>query len=263
MGTFTKNVYDAALLLNILSGRDEMDSTTARQLEHDFTAHLDKPIKGLKVAMPKEYFGEGLDGAVNNLIERAIAGLESLGAHVDQVSLPHSPFALETYYLIMPSEASANLARFDGIRYGFSKQGENILDTYLKRRSEGFGDETRRRIILGTYALSAGYYEAYYLRAQKARTLIRQDFEKVFEKFDVIVGPTTPTTAFKIGEKKDPVSMYLSDIYTVPVNLAGLPGISVPAGNINGLPVGLQIIGPKFAEEKILQVAYNFEQSQK
>jgi len=273
IGPLTKNVYDAALLLNILSGRDEMDSTTARQLEHDFTAHLDKPIKGLKVAMPKEYFGEGLDGAVNNLIERAIAGLESLGAHVDQVSLPHSPFALETYYLIMPSEASANLARFDGIRYGFSKQGGNILDTYLKSRSEGFGDETRRRIILGTYALSAGYYDAYYLRAQKARTLIRQDFEKVFEKFDVIVGPTTPTTAFKIGEKKGPVSMYLSDIYTVPVNLAGLPAISVPCGFIDNLPttnyqlpttklpVGLQIIGKKFDEETILRVAYNFEQA--
>ncbi len=261
IGPITKNVYDAALMMNILSGRDPMDSTTVSQVEHDFTAHLDKPIKGLKIAMPKEYFDEGLDSEINNTIEQAIAKLERLGAHVDQVSLPHSQYALETYYLIMPSEASANLARFDGIRYGFSKQGENILDTYLKSRSEGFGDETRRRIILGTYALSAGYYDAYYLRAQKARTLIRQDFENVFEKFDVIVGPTAPTTAFKIGEKEDPVSMYLSDIYTVSVNLAGLPAISVPAGKINGLPVGLQIIGPKFAEEKILQVAYSFEQS--
>ena len=263
IGPITKNVYDSALLLNVLSGQDQMDSTTVRQLEHDFTAHLDKPIKGMKIAMPKEYFGEGLDSEVNNIIEQAITKLESLGAHIDQVSLPHSQYALETYYLIMPSECSANLARFDGIRYGFSKQGENILETYLKSRSEGFGDEPRRRIILGTYALSAGYYDAYYLRAQKARTLIRQDFENVFEKFDVVVGPTAPTTAFKIGEKEDPISMYLSDIYTVSVNLAGLPGISVPAGKVNNLPVGLQIIGPKFAEEKILQVAYNFEQSQK
>lgn len=261
IGPLTKNVYDAALLLNILSGRDEMDSTTARLLEHDFTEHLDKPVKGLKVAMPKEYFGEGLDGGVNNTIEQAIAKLESLGAHVDQVNLPHSQYALETYYVIMASEASANLARYDGIRYGFSKAGENILDTYFKSRSEGFGTEVQRRIILGTYVLSAGYYDAYYLRAQKVRTLIRQDFEKVFEKFDVIVGPTTPTPAFKLGEKEDPVSMYLSDIYTVSVNLAGLPAISVPAGKVNNLPVGLQIIGPKFGEEKILQVAYSFEQA--
>lgn len=262
IGPITKNVYDAALLMNILSGKDAMDSTTIKQVEHDFTAQLDKPIKGLKIVMPREYFGEGLDSEVNNVIERAVTKLESLGAHVDQVNLPHSPYALETYYIIMSSEASANLARFDGIRYGFSKTGENILDTYLKSRSEGFGDEPRRRIILGTYVLSAGYYDAYYLRAQKVRTLIQQDFEKVFEKFDVIVGPTTPTTAFKIGEKEDPLSMYLSDIYTVSVNLAGLPAISIPAGKINGLPVGLQIIGPKFAEDKILQVAHNFEQSQ-
>ena len=262
IGPITKNVYDAALLLNILSGQDPMDSTTVRQLEKDFTANLGKPIKGMKIAMPKEYFGEGLDSEVNNIIEQAISKLESLGAHVDQVSLPHSKYALETYYLIMASEASANLARYDGIRYGFSKTGENILETYLKSRSEGFGEEVRRRIILGTYALSAGYYDAYYLKAQKVRTLIRQDFEKVFEKFDVIVGPTAPTTAFKIGEKEDPVSMYLSDIYTVSVNLAGLPAISIPAGKITGLPVGLQIIGPKFAEEKILQVAFNFEQNQ-
>lgn len=261
IGPITKNVYDSALLLNILSGRDEMDSTTARQLEHDFTANLDKPIKGLRVAMPKEYFGEGLDSEVNNTIEKAISKLESLGAHVDQVSLPHSKYALETYYIIMAAEASTNLARYDGVRYGFSKAGESILDTYLKSRSEGFGTEVRRRIILGTYVLSAGYYDAYYLRAQKARTLIRQDFEKVFEKFDVVVGPTTPTTAFKFGEKEDPVSMYLSDIYTVSVNLAGLPAISVPAGKIDNLPVGLQIIGPKFGEDKILQVAHNFEQA--
>ncbi len=214
-----------------------------------------------------------MDDAVNNAVEKAISQLESLGAHVDQVSLPYSPYALATYYLIMPSEASSNLARYDGIRYGFSKEGKNILETYLHSRSEGLGDEPRRRIILGTYALSAGYYDAYYLRAQKARTLICQDFEKVFEKFDIIVGPTAPTTAFRLGEKKDPLSMYLSDIYTVSVNLAGLPAISIPCGFIDSpatsyqlpvtrLPVGLQIIGPKFAEEKILQVAFNFEKLQ-
>ena len=175
--------------------------------------------------------------------------------------MPHADYALATYYLIVPSEVSSNLARYDGVRYGLRKEGENLLDTYLKSRSEGFGEEVRRRIILGTYALSSGYYEAYYLRAQKVRTLIRQDFEKVFEKFDVIVGPTTPTTAFKIGEKVDPLSMYLSDIYTVSVNLAGLPAISVPCGKVGDLPVGLQIIGRKFDEETILRLAYQYNGS--
>src|SRR3989338_2304685 len=256
VGPLTKNVYDSALLLNFLAGKDSMDSTTVNERVPDFTENLGKSIKGLKIAMPKEYFGEGLDSEVNNKIEQAISKLEALGAHIDQVNMPHADYALATYYLIVPSEVSSNLARYDGIRYGLRKEGENLLDTYLKSRSEGFGEEVRRRIILGTYALSSGYYEAYYLRAQKVRTLIRQDFEKVFEKFDAIVGPTTPTPAFKIGEKENPLSMYLSDIYTVPVNLAGLPGISVPCGKINGLPVGFQIIGKKFDEETILRLAY-------
>src|SRR3989344_327961 len=273
VGPLTKNVYDSALLLNFLAGKDSMDSTTVNERVPDFTENLGKPIKGLKIAMPKEYFGEGLDSEVNNKVEQAISKLEALGAHIDQVNMPHADYALATYYLIVPSEVSSNLARYDGVRYGLRKEGENLLDTYLKSRSEGFGEEVRRRIILGTYALSSGYYEAYYLRAQKVRTLIRQDFEKVFEKFDVIVGPTTPTTAFKIGEKADPLSMYLSDIYTVSVNLAGLPAISVPCGKVGDLPttnyqlpttklpVGLQIIGKKFDEETILRVAYNFEQA--
>lgn len=261
IGPITKNVFDAALLMNVLSGVDSMDSTTAAVAVPDFTENLEKPIRGLKVAMPKEYFGGGLDSEVNNLIEKAIAKLESLGAHVDQVSLPHTDYSLAAYYIIMPCEASSNLARYDGIRYGFSKEGGNILETYLKSRSEGFGDEPRRRIILGTYALSSGYYEAYYLRAQKVRTLISRDFEKVFEKFDAIVGPTAPTAAFKIGEKEDPLSMYLSDIYTVPVNLAGLPAISIPCGKIGNLPVGLQIIGRKFDEETILRLAYGYEKA--
>jgi len=261
VGPLTKNVYDSALLLNFLAGKDSMDSTTVNERVPDFTENLGKSIKGLKIAMPKEYFGEGLDSEVNNKIEQAISKLEALGAHIDQVNMPHADYALATYYLIVPSEVSSNLARYDGIRYGLRKEGENLLDTYLKSRSEGFGEEVRRRIILGTYALSSGYYEAYYLRAQKVRTLIRQDFEKVFERFDVIVGPTTPTTAFKIGEKVDPLSMYLSDIYTVSVNLAGLPAISVPCGKVGDLPVGLQIIGRKFDEETILRLAYQYNGS--
>ncbi len=263
IGPITKNVYDSALLLSFLSGEDPMDSTTANEPVKDFSQNLEKSIKGLKIAMPKEYFGEGLDSEVNNKVEQAISKLEGLGAHVDQVSLPHTEYALATYYIIQPSEVSSNMARYDGVRYGFSKEGKDLLETYLKSRSAGFGDEVRRRIILGTHTLSSGYYDAYYLRAQKVRTLITQDFEKVFEKFDAIVGPTTPTTAFKIGEKEDPLAMYLSDIYTVPVNLAGLPAISVPCGKIEGLPVGLQIIGKHFDEETILRVAYQHEQNQK
>ncbi|MBI2676660.1 MAG: Asp-tRNA(Asn)/Glu-tRNA(Gln) amidotransferase subunit GatA [Candidatus Yanofskybacteria bacterium] len=259
IGPLTKNVYDSALILNFLAGKDSLDSTTANERVPDFTEDLTKSVKGLKIAMPREYFSEGLDSEVNNKVEQAISKLESLGAHVDQVSLPHADYALATYYLIVPSEVSSNLARYDGIRYGLRKEGENLLDTYIKSRSEGFGEEVRRRIILGTYALSSGYYDAYYLRAQKVRTLIRQDFEKVFEKFDIIVGPTTPTPAFKIGEKEDPLSMYLSDTYTVSVNLAGLPAISVPCGKVGDLPVGLQIIGKKFDEETILRVAHQYE----
>ena len=261
IGPLTKNVFDSALLLNVLSGHDPMDSTLVDQPVVDFTANLDKPIKDLRVAVPKEYFGSGLDSQVSETVTRAISQLQELGAKTETVSLPHSQYALAAYYLIMPAEVSSNLARFDGVRYGLAEAGDDLLDTYLASRSAGFGAEAKRRIMLGTYALSAGYYDAYYLRAQKVRTLIRQDFEKVFEKFDIIVGPTTPTTAFKIGEKKDPLAMYLADIYTVSVNLAGLPAISIPCGEASGLPVGLQIIGKSFAEETILRAAYQYEQN--
>ncbi|MFH1392769.1 MAG: Asp-tRNA(Asn)/Glu-tRNA(Gln) amidotransferase subunit GatA [Patescibacteria group bacterium] len=253
IGPITKNVYDSALLMNIISGTDKMDSTASSQSVVDFTKNLGQTIKGLKIAIPKEFPSES--------IKKALSKLEALGARVDQVSLPHTKYALATYYLIMPSEASSNLARYDGIHYGLSKNGDNLLDAYLKSRTKGFGDEVRRRIILGTFALSSGYHDEYYLRAQKVRTLIRQDFEKVFEKFDAIVGPTTPTTAFKIGEKEDPLSMYLSDIYTVSVNLAGLPAISIPCGKIDGLPIGLQIIGKSFDEETVLRVGHQYESS--
>ena len=231
IGTLTKNVYDSALLLNYLCGQDTMDSTTAIETVPDFTADLDKSIKGLRVGVAKEFFDDGLDPAVAEKTKQAIAKLEELGAKIVEVSLPHSRYALATYYLIMPSEVSSNLARFDGMRYGLSERaGADLLAIYQDSRGKGFGAEVRRRIILGTYALSSGYYDAYYLRAQKVRTLIIQDFEKAFADCDVLVGPTTPTPAFKIGEKADPLAMYLADVYTVPVNLAGLPALSVPCG---------------------------------
>ena len=265
IGSLTKNVYDSALVLNAISGRDNFDSTTVGMEVLDFTKNLDKPVKGLRVGLPKEYFGDGLSPEVRQNIELGIKKLEELGCQMVNISLPNSEHALATYYIIMPSEISSNLARFDGIRYGHSsKTGQTLLDVYQKSRAEGFGHETKRRIMLGTYALSSGYYDAYYLKAQKVRALIRKDFDDAFRKVEVIVGPTSPTTAFKIGEKStDPLSMYLSDIYTVSVNLAGLPGISIPCGNgvDSGLPVGFQIIGKPFDEETILRVAHQLEQS--
>ena len=213
--------------------------------------------------MAQEFFGAGLDPQIEALIKQAIGQFEKLGATVETVSLPHSQYALATYYLIQPAEVSSNLARFDGMRYGLSVAGDNILETYLASRAAGFGAEAKRRIMLGTYALSAGYYDAYYLRAQKVRTLIKQDYAKVFEQFDAIIGPTTPTTAFKIGEKEDPLAMYLGDIYTVPINLAGLPAISVPCGQAHNLPVGLQIVGDSWKEAKILTLAHQFEQAER
>jgi aspartyl-tRNA(Asn)/glutamyl-tRNA(Gln) amidotransferase subunit A len=214
------------------------------------------------IGLPKEYFIEGMDPEVEKQIKSAIKKMESLGAKIEDISLPHTEYALAAYYIVMPAEVSANLSRYDGIKYGLSKTGKNLLDVYLESREKGFGSEARRRIILGTYILSAGYYDAYYLRAQKVRTLIKKDFEKAFEKVDAIFTPVSPTTAFKIGEKvDDPLMMYLSDIFTISVNLAGLPAISVPCGMINnspqGLPVGLQIIGKPFEENKILDIAQN------
>jgi aspartyl-tRNA(Asn)/glutamyl-tRNA(Gln) amidotransferase subunit A len=219
-------------------------------------------VKGLKIAVPKEYMGEGVAQGVKDHVLKALKQLESLGATWEEVSLPHSKYAVATYYLIASSEASANLARFDGVRYGVRAEADNLVDMYKKTRSQGFGDEVKRRIMLGTFALSSGYYDAYYKKAQQARTLIKQDFEKVFEKYDVIVGPTTPTPAFKIGEKiDDPLTMYANDILTIPVNLAGNPAISVPCGLADGLPVGLQVIGKAFDEGTVYRTAHAYEQA--
>ncbi|TRZ36133.1 Asp-tRNA(Asn)/Glu-tRNA(Gln) amidotransferase subunit GatA [Niallia circulans] len=263
IGPITRTVEDNAFLLNAISGVDPMDSTSANVAVPDFTKGLTGDVKGLKIAVPKEYLGEGVSEEVRQSVLDALKVLEKLGATWEEVSLPHSKYALATYYLLSSSEASANLSRFDGIRYGYrADNAESLIELYKQTRAEGFGDEVKRRIMLGTFALSSGYYDAYYKKAQKVRTLIKKDFEDVFEKYDVIVGPTTPTPAFKIGENvNDPLTMYANDILTIPVNLAGVPGISVPCGFSNGLPLGLQIIGKHFDEESVYKVAYAYEQA--
>ncbi|MCM3766830.1 Asp-tRNA(Asn)/Glu-tRNA(Gln) amidotransferase subunit GatA [Neobacillus niacini] len=263
IGPITRTVEDNAYLLQAISGIDAMDSTSANVEVPNFAAALTGDVKGLKIAVPKEYLGEGVQESVRESVLNALKVLEAQGAVWEEVSLPHSKYALAAYYLISSSEASANLARFDGVRYGYrTPNAENLLDLYKKTRAEGFGDEVKRRIMLGTFALSSGYYDAYYKKAQKVRTLIKQDFEQVFEKYDVIIGPTTPTPAFKIGENiADPLTMYVNDILTIPVNLAGVPGISVPCGFDNGLPLGLQIIGKHFDEATVYRVAHAFEQA--
>jgi aspartyl-tRNA(Asn)/glutamyl-tRNA(Gln) amidotransferase subunit A len=263
IGPITRNVEDNAYLLQALSGLDPMDSTSANIEVPNFAAALTGDIKGLKIAVPKEYLGEGVGEEARQSVLDALKVLEGLGAVWEEVSLPHSKYALAAYYLLSSSEASANLARFDGVRYGYrSPNSDNLMDLYKNSRSEGFGDEVKRRIMLGTFALSSGYYDAYYKKAQKARTLIKKDFEDVFEKYDVIIGPTTPTPAFKIGEMiSDPLTMYANDILTIPVNLAGVPGISIPCGYTNGLPLGLQIIGKHFDESTVYRVAHAFEQA--
>ncbi len=264
IGPLTKTVEDAKIVFEVIKGKDEMDSTSveAQSLNHSIT----KSISELVIGVPKEYFVKGIDTEVEKVIKSAIKKYTELGAKIEDVSLPHTEYALSTYYIIAPSEASANLARYDGIKYGFStvnskqRTVNNLLDVYLSSREGGFGAEVRRRIMLGTYTLSAGYYEAYYLRAQKVRTLIRNDFEKVFEKVDAIFTPVSPILPFKIGEKiQDPLSMYLVDVYTVSINLAGLPALSLPVGKVGKLPVGLQIIGKPFEEEKILEIGKYFE----
>ncbi len=263
IGPLTKNVEDAAYVLQVIAGYDPLDSTSANVKIPDYISALTGDVKDLRIGVPREYLGEGIDSEVKDCILQALHVLEGLGAVVDEVTLPHSEYAVATYYIIASSEASSNLARYDGVRYGMRvDDAENLLDMYKETRSQGFGQEVKRRIMLGTYSLSSGYYDAYYLKAQKVRTLIRRDFEQVFENHDVIIGPTTPTTAFKIREKiEDPLTMYLNDILTIPVNLAGLPAISVPAGFAsNGLPVGLQIIGKAFDESTVLRVAHAFEQ---
>ena len=267
IGPITKTVEDAALLLNHLCGKDGRDSTSLDVEVPDFTAGIGKDIKGLRVGLPKEYFIDGTHAGVSAAVDAAIKKLESLGAIIEQISLPHTELGVATYYVLAPAEASANLARFDGVRYGHrSSSAGDLMEHYLKSRSEGFGPEVKRRILLGTYMLSSGYYDAYYLRAQKARTLIRNDFTEAFSKVDVIISPTSPAPAHKLGELKDnPLAAYLEDVFTIPVNLAGLPGISVPCGDVEvdgvKLPVGLQIIGKPLDEVTVLRAAHAYEQA--
>jgi aspartyl-tRNA(Asn)/glutamyl-tRNA(Gln) amidotransferase subunit A len=261
IGPITKTVEDAKIVFDAIRGRDAMDSTsveTSPKSDSKFN------IKNLKIGVPKEYFVKGINPEVEKVVRNAIQQYEQMGAKIQEISLPHTKYALAVYYIISPSEASANLSRFDGIKYGYSltKEQDNLLDVYLQTRGKGFGKEVRRRIMLGIYALSAGYYDAYYLKAQKVRTRIIQDFDRAFKNVDVIMTPASPTTAFKIGEKmEDPLTMYLSDIFTISVNLAGLPALSLPCGKVDNLPVGLQLIGKAFEEEKILDIAEELEAS--
>lgn len=263
IGPLTKDVTDCATVLTAIAGRDRRDSTSAPVNVPDFTRFLDQGVTGLKIGVPREYFAEGVMPEVKQRVQEAIELLVSLGAEAEECSLPHTEYALSAYYLIAPAEASSNLARYDGVRYGHRAAGaESLMDMYRRTRQEGFGPEVKRRIMLGTYALSSGYYEAYYLKAQKVRTLVKRDFEQAFTKYDVLLAPTAPTPAFKVGEKVDnPLAMYLADICTIPVNLAGLPGLSVPCGFVDDLPVGLQLIGKPFDEGTLLRVAYAFEKS--
>jgi aspartyl-tRNA(Asn)/glutamyl-tRNA(Gln) amidotransferase subunit A len=263
IGPMTKDVRDAALVLNVIAGKDPLDSTSADIAVPDFTQTLEREVKGLRVGIPREYFIAGIDPDVQQAVRTAIKVLAGLGAVGTDVSLPHTEYGVAAYYILAPSEASSNLARYDGVKYGYrTPQWTNLREMYMRTRDEGFGVEVKRRIMLGTYALSAGYYDAYYKKAQQVRTLIRQDFEQAFRHVDVIVAPTAPTPAFRLGEKTaDPLQMYLSDVFTIPVNLAGLPGISLPCGvSSTGLPIGLQIIGKPFDEATVLRVAYAFEQ---
>ncbi|MDX9715641.1 MAG: Asp-tRNA(Asn)/Glu-tRNA(Gln) amidotransferase subunit GatA [Dissulfurispiraceae bacterium] len=263
IGPVTKDVKDAAILLNAIAGHDPLDSTSVRVDIPDYTKSLGKNIKGLKIGIPKEHFIKGLDKEVEASVKEAVKNLESLGALPVEISLPHTDYAVAAYYLIGTSEASSNLARYDGIGYGFRAQSKDLLDMYMNTRAEGFGPEVKLRIMLGTYALSAGYYDAYYKKAQQVRTLIKQDFEKAFDSVDMIAAPTVPTPAFRIGERSnDPLQMYLTDIFTISANLAGVPAISLPCGfSSAGLPIGLQIIGKHFDEASIFRAAYAYEQN--
>jgi len=264
IGPLTKTVKDAALVLRTIAGRDPMDSTSADLPVPDYVADLDKPVRGLRIGVAKEYFGEGLDSEVRKAVEDAIQKLAELGCEIVPVSLPHTEYAIPTYYIVATAEASSNLARFDGVRYGYrAKNARTLSEMYRRTRDEGFGAEVKRRIMLGTYALSAGYYDAYYLKAQKVRTLLTRDFEDAYKKVDAIVTPTSPTAAFKLGEKaNDPLAMYLADIYTVTADLAGIPGISIPCGKTKeNLPIGLQILGKHFDESTILRLAHTYEQA--
>ncbi len=261
-GPMTRDVKDCALMLSIISSYDNKDSTSINFKREDYLKKLNKSIKGKKIGIPKEYRVEGMPKEIEDLWQKGITIAKEAGAEIVDVSLPNTNYALPAYYIVAPAEASSNLARYDGVKYGFRSEGKNLIDMYEKTRSEGFGNEVKRRIMIGTYVLSSGYYDAYYLKAQKVRRLIKDDFDDVYKKVDAILTPSTPSTAFKIGEKtNDPVSMYLNDIFTVPVNLAGLPAISIPAGHDQkGYPLGLQIIGKAFDEQNILNIAYSLQE---
>jgi aspartyl-tRNA(Asn)/glutamyl-tRNA(Gln) amidotransferase subunit A len=263
IGPMARSVYDVALVLEAIAGHDPKDSTSRLEAAPHYSEALKntEDIRGLRIGIPKEYFVEGLDPAVDAALRTAIRQIQDLGAETVEVSLPHTAYAIPVYYLILFAEASSNLAKYDGVRFGMSERNvENLLELYLKTREMGFGAETKRRIMLGTFALSAGYYDAYYLKAQKVRTLIRQDFQKAFETCDALITPVAPTTAFRIGEKiTNPLDMYLSDVHVVAVNLAGIPALSVPCGISNGLPIGMQIMGPHLSEETLLRIGHMYQ----
>ncbi|MGO8670242.1 MAG: Asp-tRNA(Asn)/Glu-tRNA(Gln) amidotransferase subunit GatA [Capsulimonadaceae bacterium] len=263
IGPIAKDVRDAALLLGLIAGHDSLDSTSVTGAVPDFTLALTGDIAGLRVGVPTQYFAQGVEPAIAAAVRKAVDKLTELGATAEEVSMPHSEYALPAYYIIAPAEASSNLARYDGVRFGHrTRRATGHIDLFEKTREEGFGPEVKQRIMIGTYALSAGYYDAFYLKAQKTRTLIKRDFDRAFERFDVLVAPTAPTTAFKIGQKSgDPLAMKLSDVLTIPANMAGIPAISLPCGLSGGLPIGLQIMAPAFAEETLLRVAHAYEQA--
>ncbi|AEG59579.1 Asp-tRNA(Asn)/Glu-tRNA(Gln) amidotransferase subunit GatA [Desulforamulus ruminis] len=263
IGPFTRDVTDMAQMLNVICGHDPMDSTSANVQQSDYTQFLVNDIKGLKIGVPREYMADGIDPGVKERMKEAMGKLTELGAWVEETSMPHTDYAMPAYYLIATAEASSNLARYDGVRYGLRvEDAEDVVDMFMRSRSQGFGTEVKRRIMLGTYSLSAGYYDAYYLKALKVRTLIKRDFDRAFEKYDLLLSPASPSTAFKIGEMvNDPIQMYLQDICTIPVNLAGIPAVSIPCGLVNNLPVGLQFMGRAFDEGTLLRAAYTLEQN--
>jgi aspartyl-tRNA(Asn)/glutamyl-tRNA(Gln) amidotransferase subunit A len=260
-GPMCHSAEDCAAMLNVMSGHDPKDSTSIEREKENYLTGINNPIKGLKIGVPKEFFSEGLDPEVEKIIEKGISEYKKLGAEIVEISLPNNHLSIPVYYVIAPAEASSNLSRYDGVRYGYrTKEYDDLMDMYCKTREEGFGDEVKRRIMIGTYVLSAGYYDAYYLKAQKIRRLISEDFKKAFEKCDVILGPSAPSVAFPIGDKKeDPLKMYMQDVYTISTNLAGLPGLSMPGGLMNNLPVGIQLIGNYFSEAKLLNIAHVFQ----
>jgi aspartyl-tRNA(Asn)/glutamyl-tRNA(Gln) amidotransferase subunit A len=262
-GPMCHTAEDCAAMMNVMSGHDPKDSTSIEREKENYLTGINNPIKGLKIGVPKEFFSEGLDPEVEKIIEQGISEYKKLGAEIVEISLPNNHLSIPVYYVIAPAEASSNLSRYDGVRYGYrTKEYDDLMDMYCKTREEGFGDEVKRRIMIGTYVLSAGYYDAYYLKAQKIRRLISEDFKKAFEKCDVILGPSAPSVAFPIGDKKeDPLKMYMQDVYTISTNLAGLPGLSMPGGLMNNLPVGIQLIGNYFSEAKLLNIAHIFQKN--